>query len=155
MGLANDGSLWRWSASDGSLYPIVREGEVAANTQGAVISSLVDFAVSGNGKVAVNATLVPGVGDCTKYNDVGVWMDGGNDGVPLLRCREGDHVDLGGAETAVVIGATFDATVNAAGGWGGHGKILNGSGELIIRANYSYTNQTSGALILTPTGPVP
>lgn len=146
VGSHNDGGFWRWQASDSSLQLVLREGDVAPSTQGSVFAALTDFAVSDAGLHAVSATLTPGIGDCELTNNFGLWLDNGVFGVPVLKVREGDTVNLGLGGKAAVTVLYIDKTTNALGGAGGHGKVLNDLGEMILRA--SFDNNSSGALML-------
>jgi hypothetical protein len=149
---ANDGSFWRWQATDGTLHPVLREGDTAPSTQGAVIATLLGFAVSDDGIHAVTGTLVPGIGDGLLNNNYGLWMDDGSNGLPILLAREGDKVDLGLATATIprITFASFDKTTNSAGGSGGHGKVLNDAGDIIVKASF---NQNSSGVFVIPGTP--
>ncbi|MFT5105485.1 MAG: hypothetical protein ACI8XO_004703 [Verrucomicrobiales bacterium] len=150
---SSDGSFWRWQATDQTLHPILREGDPAPSTQGAVFLALTDFAVSNDGVHAVSATLVIGTGDCVSLNNSGVWMDDGNDGLPILKMRRGDTSDigLGNATDPAVTLVRFDKTTNSAGGSGGHGKVVNDAGEIVVRM--SFNQNSTGAFVLGTTVP--
>jgi len=145
---SNDGSFWRWRASDATLHPILREGDPAPSTQDAVFKTLTGFAVSNDGIHAIAATLVIGIGDCIGSNDAGLWMDDGTAGLPILRVREGDTSDigLGNPTNPAVSLISIDTTTNSAGGSGGRGKVVNDAGEIVVRM--SFNQNTTGTFVL-------
>jgi hypothetical protein len=142
----NDGTFWKWRASDATLHPIVREGDAAAGTLGAVYGGIIDVTANAKGAVALTATLNPGIGDATLSNNYGLWLDDGTDGIPLLRVREGDTLSFGGQNPAITVLA-IESTANVVGGSGGHGMVLNDSSEVVLRIS---TNLNSSGTFVLP-----
>ncbi|MFT5105454.1 MAG: hypothetical protein ACI8XO_002910 [Verrucomicrobiales bacterium] len=141
---SNDGSFWR-STGDGILHLIVREGAEANNTDGAVHSTIHSVACNNSGGAVYSTRLVRGVGDTASSNDFGLWLDKGSERAAELVLREGDKFPLAADErTVTFIG--FDQTTNAAGGTGGYGRVVNDSGEIMLRL--SLDGNLSGLFIL-------
>ncbi len=141
----NDGTIWKWRASDATLHPLVREGDAAAGTLGAVYGGIIDVACNANGAVALTATLNPGIGDATLSNNYGLWLDDGTDGIPVLRVREGDTLSFGGQNPSITV-LSIEGTTNVVGGSGGHGMVLNDFSEVALRISTNLN--TSGAFVL-------
>jgi hypothetical protein len=80
-----------WSDRSGSLALVVRGGDAAPGTNGAVFSGFSTLAVNGSGELAFVATLAGAGVDST--NDVGLWRERGG-GLSLV-VRTGDSLALG------------------------------------------------------------
>ena len=76
------------------------------------------------------------------------WIADGDDGLPILKVRRGDTSDigLGNATDPTITLVRFDQTTNPAGGFGGHGKVVNEAGEIVLRMSFNQ-NATGGFLL--------
>ena len=130
---ANDGSVWRSRAADGSLELIAREGDLANNTDGGVYASINVAAANDTGGVLIYARLVTGIGETVTANNIGIWRDNGTtDPAPVLVVRKSDTLVVGGLSRTVT-GLVVDYVTNAAGGTGGYGRVFNDSGTAVMR----------------------
>ena len=142
---ANDGSVW-CSDPDGSLRLIAREGQIANNTDGAVIATLDVVGTSDANGIVYSARLSTGVGDTTTSTNVGIWLDGGDgDDAAELLVRKGDTTSLGKTERTIT-NAVIDYVSNAVGGTGGYGRIISDGGKVVVRL--SFTGSSSGVFTL-------
>ena len=142
----SDGSLWRWTPA-GGLHLIAREGDLANNTDGAVISRLTGFACSGAGGIVYQVEFVAGQGDTTSANRDGIYLDRGiADAVAELIMRRGDSFDLMGVNRTVG-GLKISTEENSGGGTGGYGRAINDSGAVLL--NLSLSGNLSGIFVLT------
>ncbi len=148
---ATDGSLWKWKATDQTLHPIAREGDLAPGTQGSIFTTLEDFAVSPAGAVAHLARLNPNLGDSTSSNNHGLWLDPGSAGFPILRIREGDTLDLGEAQPRTIVALAMDRTTNNSGGAGGHGRVIGAAAEVALNLTLNFNG--GGAFVVPAPAP--
>ena len=94
----NDRGIWKFSSTSGALLTRTGTGGVAGVPM-ANFSGYPHAALSGDGRVAVNATLAVGVGGVLSSNDRGVWTyESGNS---TLVMREGD-LNVPGVPNAIV-----------------------------------------------------
>jgi hypothetical protein len=127
----NDGSLWS-SELDGTIHLIAREGETANSVEG-LTQQLLVVTASTSGKAAFLARLVPGFGDATTSNNIGLWAESDDVPAPQLVVRRGDMFDLTEGDTRNVGGIAIDYTNNAFGGSGGYGRVFNTEGKIVTR----------------------
>jgi hypothetical protein len=128
---ANDGSFWR-SSPDGTLHLVVREGDEANSTDGAALSRIVSVSCNNTSGVVYVGLLAAGLGDTVTNNNLGLWLDEGVELDAALVLRKSDTFDLGEDERTITsIG--FDYTANSAGGTGGYGRIINDSGDVMLK----------------------
>jgi len=143
---ANDGSFWR-SAPGGTLHLVVREGDTANSTDGAIISNIASISCNGTGNVTYVASLASGAGDTVTANNHGIWLDDGTPAAAELVVRKNDTFMVDEAERTVTsIG--FDYTTNALGGTGGYGRVINDSSDIMLKL--SLDGNQSGLFILHP-----
>jgi hypothetical protein len=130
----NDESLW--SDRGGSLSLVVREGDPAPGTDGAVFGAasstfapggLRSFNFNAQSRVALYGNIAAPGGGIDDFNDEGIWLeDDGGPGVLALVVREGDAAP------------GFDSGVHIAAGNGidcFNGPLINDSGALMFSAD--------------------
>ena len=140
----NDGSIWRWAG--GQLHLIAREGDLANNTDGAVIDRLDGFACSRTGAVVYLVSYVTGQGDATAANRDGLYLDrGAADDAPKLVLRRSDTFEFMDS-TRTVTSLRISTEENAGGGTGGYGRAINDEGSIIL--NLSLSGNLSGLFVL-------
>ena len=140
-GSTNDSAIYRYTESTGTLAPIVREGDNAISTDGAVVRQLRDFDANAAGGVVYTATLVPGIGDATTADNLGMWLSANASLPPLLRARKGDEfVYQAGTgkdpdDVRTITALSIDRVPNPAGGVGSTPKVISDAGEAIIKVS--------------------
>jgi len=140
----NDGSFWR-SEPDGTIHLVVREGDEANNTDGSAIARIDTISCNNQGGVIYVAALVNGIGDTVVVNNLGLWVDKGPELTAELVLRKSDTFDLE-KEERIVTAIGFDYTTNAFGGTGGYGRIINDSGDALLKL--SLDGNLSGLFVL-------
>jgi len=140
---SNDGSIWRWT--NGELHLVVREGDLANNTD-AVVRTVSNLDCSGSGGIVYQTSYVLNVGDTETANSEGIYVDrGGSDPAPILIMRRGDIFDLSGSERTVV-GLRVNTESNAGKGTGGYGRAINDMGSVLL--NLTLSGGSSGIFVL-------
>ena len=104
-----DNGLWARSPATGNaLALIAREGLPAPQTPtGAVFATFGTALVSGGGREAFTANLLPGQGGVTAANDRGLWMRATTGGINLV-LREGDMVAVSPTDLRRLADITLD-----------------------------------------------
>lgn len=120
---ANDGALW--SNASGSLRTLLREGDVAPGTDGALIQSILRFACNNNATVGLVANLVDNIGDTTPGNNQGLWLSNPETAELDLALRTGTSFDFAPGDPRAITLIRLDNSTNVTGGGGGVGRVLN------------------------------
>ena len=128
----NDGSIWR-STPDGKLHLVAREGHVAPNTPGAILTNISNMVVNNTGGVAFVGTMQTGTGDVTGSNNSALFIDRGPQAVPEMVLRKGDSIEIAEGVTRIVLGISIDIAFHPPGGIGGPGRVLNDHGDIVVR----------------------
>ena len=144
----NDRGIWKFSSTSGALLTRTGAGGVAGVPM-ANFSGYPHVALSGDGRVAVNAALAFGVGGVLSSNDRGVWaFESGNS---TLVMREGD-LNVPGVPNAII--SNFSP------------PSINSSDQLAVTVSFGIngvfgqgvwldTNSSAELLTRTGTGNVP
>ena len=74
-----------------------------------------------------------GIGDTTSTTQQGVWLDqGSGDPAPILVMRRGDKMIIDSVEH-LAADIRLEVKSNTGGGTGGYGRLINDSGEILLR----------------------
>ena len=141
---SNDGSFWRCSP-DGVLHLVVREGDEANNTDAGIISTIVSVSCNNDGGVVYVVRLTNGIGGVVTNNNLGLFLDKNSELAAELVLRKNDKFELDGKERTITA-IDFGPTTNGSGGTGGYGRIINDSGDVMIKL--SLDSSLSGLFML-------
>jgi len=152
----SDAAIYRFSEAAGTLTPVVREGDLALGTDGSVITSIHGFDVNRSGGIVYIGTLQIGFGDTTSSNNLGLWLSPDST-PPVLVARRGDEFVYApgnkqhGPDIRTISNLSIDRVSNAPGGVGSTPKVLNDSGQAIIKVD----NNLGGGAFLVGGGEIP
>ena len=154
LGINSSNDCGIWSTSDGFLRWFIHEGQLAPNTDGALVRRINTFSYDQDGFAATLA-LVPGTGDALNNNsDVLATGLDSLTGLFQTNIRKGDQFEESPGIFRIFSLMNVVQPFNSAGGSGGYRNAVSGVAEQVVLKT-SFTGNGNGVILrnLSDVGP--